>query len=188
VIGDAGGLAGGRLVDCLGTSPAFLLAGSLGAGAVAVASCQHALLAFALLYAAGCGVIAALASTTSPSRRRSAPPRDTRARPAIVCSLLAGASIGAMYTLQGIYTNELVGETDLSLLMGAHAAVFATGGATGPVLAGTVFAATGSCAPVVLLTAAALAMSAVLMSRPGSLRPSLSRVTDEAATEAGSSR
>jgi hypothetical protein len=30
--------------------------------------------------------------------------------PASACSILAGASIGAMYTLQGIYTNELVGQ------------------------------------------------------------------------------
>ncbi len=45
--------------------------------------------------------------------------------PAIIYSVLAGAAIGAMYTLQGIYTNELVGQADLSLLMGAQSAVFA---------------------------------------------------------------
>jgi Major Facilitator Superfamily len=84
--------------------------------------------------------------------------------PAIAYSILAGASIGAMYTLQGIYTNELVGQENLSLLMGAQQAVFAAGGATGPVLAGTVFAVTKSYVAVVLLTATGLLASAVIMS------------------------
>ena len=60
MISGAGGLAGGRLVDRLGTRPAFLLAGTVGAGAVALASYQHDLELFAPSYAAGCGVIAAL--------------------------------------------------------------------------------------------------------------------------------
>jgi MFS family permease len=80
VIGGLGGLAGGRLVDRTGTRPAFLLAGTLGAGAIAIASYQHELLPFALFYATGCGVIAALgfyhvtqpaairASTNSPEQ------------------------------------------------------------------------------------------------------------------------
>lgn len=93
-----------------------------------------------------------------------------------------------MYTLQGIYTNELVRETNLSLLMVAQAAVFAVGGAAGPVLAGTAFAATGSYVAVVLRSAAALAVSAVLMFAPGSPQPGSSRVRDEAATEVGPSR
>lgn len=91
--------------------------------------------------------------------------------PAIAYSLQAGASIGAMYTLQGIYTNELVGQANLSLLMGAQAAVFAIGGAAGPVLAGTVFAATGSYVAVVVLTAAGLAVSAGLMSTSAADQP-----------------
>ena len=62
--------------------------------------------------------------------------------PAVLYSLLAGASIGAMYTLQGIYTNELVGGANLSMLMGVQTAVFAIGGATGPLIAGTLFGAT----------------------------------------------
>lgn len=68
-------------------------------------------------------------------------------------SVLAGASIGAMYTLQGIYTNELVGQEDLSLLMGAQQAIFAGGGAVGPVLAGTTVATTGSYDAIVALGA-----------------------------------
>jgi cyanate permease len=50
--------------------------------------------------------------------------------------------------------------------MGAQAAVFAIGGAAGPVLAGTVFAATGSYVAVVLLTATGLAVCAGLMATP----------------------
>jgi MFS family permease len=332
VIGGAGGLVGGRLVDRFGTRPVFLFAGAVGAGAVALASYQHDLLAFALLYATGCGVIAALGfyHVTQPAAIRVAPGAPERAvvwltilgafaspiflpltaalvarigwretirvlaaiaaivflvtavagrsgtsgdrqspvrrttvpdalrdawgvpgfrrwvlaslisgaavdvilvyqvpvmiaaglpigaaatiggirgfaqlagrvplspllrrlgarqtivvsflaggigtlfllasghvAPAIAYSILAGASIGAMYTLQGIYTNELVGQDNLSLLMGAQAAVFAGGGAAGPVLAGTVFAATNSYVAVVLLTAAGLLAAAGIMS------------------------
>jgi MFS family permease len=331
VIGGAGGLVGGRVVDRFGTRPVFLFAGTAGAGAVALASYQHALLAFALLYATGCGVIAALGfyHVTQPAAIRDAPGAPERAvvwltilgafaspiflpltavlvdgigwrgtirvlaaiaailflamaaagrgasrhgqsqvrrtsvsdalrdawglpgfrrwvlaslisgaavdlilvyqvpvmiaaglpigaaatiggirgfaqlagrvplspllrrlsarqtivvsfltgaigtlfllasghvAPAVVYSLLAGASIGAMYTLQGIYTNELVGQDNLGLLMGAQQAVFAVGGAVGPVLAGTIFAATDSYVAVVLLTAAGLLAAAVIMS------------------------
>jgi MFS family permease len=355
IIGGAGGLAGGRLVDRVGTRPAFLLAGTVGAGAVAASSYQHGLLGFGVLYAVGCGVIAALgfyhvtqpaairASAASPDRAvvwltilgafaspvflpltaalvngvgwrgtlrvlaaiaaavflpmaaltRGRHPdahshhdlptgvpaalRDAwhvpgvrrwvvaslisgaavdiilvyqvpvmiaaglplgaaatigglrglaqlggriplspllhrlgtrrtivlslaagavgtvlllasgHVGPAIIYSLLAGASIGAMYTLQGIYTNELVGQANLSLLMGAQAAVFAVGGAAGPVLAGTVFAATGSYVAVVVLTAGALIASAVLMSAPGSPGRGLLRLREQAATEVGPS-
>jgi hypothetical protein len=94
-----------------------------------------------------------------------------------------------MYTQQGIYTNELVGQANLSLLMGAQAAVFAIGGAAGPVLAGTVFAATGSYVGVVLLTAAGLAVSAGLMITAGQPRracsPARSGPSPEAATKVG---
>jgi MFS family permease len=331
IIGGAGGLAGGRLVDRLGTRPAFLLAGTVGAGAIALASYQHDLLAFALLYATGGGVIGALGfyHVTQPAAIRIAPGASERAvvwltilgafaspiflpltavlvddvgwrqtirvlaaiaavvflataaagrggrgdgqpvvrqttvphalrdawsapgfrrwvlaslisgaavdvilvyqvpvmiaaglpigvaatiggirgfaqlggrvplspllrhlgtrqtivasflaggigtmfllasghvAPAIVYSVLAGAAIGAMYTLQGIYTNELVGQDNLSLLMGAQQAVFAVGGAAGPVLAGALFAATDSYVAVVLLTAAGLLAAALIMS------------------------
>ena len=67
--------------------------------------------------------------------------------PAIGYSLLAGVSLGALSTLQGIYTNELVGGENLSLLMGAQQAVFALGSALGPVIAGTIFQATTATPP-----------------------------------------
>ena len=82
---------------------------------------------------------------------------------AVAFSLLAGASIGAMYTLQGIYTNELVGQANLSLLMGAQQALFAIGGAAGPLLAGAVVATTGSYTIVVALTAIAFFAAAAIM-------------------------
>jgi MFS family permease len=313
VIGGIGGLAGGRLVDRTGTRPAFVLAGSVGAGGLAIASYQANLLAFAVFYAAGCGITAALgfyhitqpaairASASRPERAVvwltilgafSSPiflpltaalisaigwrgtlrtqailaaaaflsaavvsrhahgqhPQGTRtgvrnaftnawrasgfrrwvlasliggaavdvilvyqvpimvaaglstaaaatiggargfaqlagrlplspliarlgARRTLVLalviaaagtlllliggvipasvaySILAGASIGAIYTLQGIYTHELVGAQDLSMLMGAQNAVFAVGGAAGPLLAGVLFEAKHSYTP-----------------------------------------
>ena len=81
VIGGAGALAGGRLVDRLGTRPAFLLAGTVGAGAVAAASYQHDLPAFAVLYAVGCGLITALGfyNITQPAAIRAAGDEPARA-------------------------------------------------------------------------------------------------------------
>lgn len=326
VIGGAGGLAGGRLVDRFGTRPAFLIAGTVGAGAIAAASLPASLPAFAALYAVGAGVISALGfyHITQPTAIRSAPGEPERAvvwltilgafsspiflpltawlvhelgwrgalriqgllaavvflvcaiqptpkiqgagdrssQPtavrralaeawrlpavrrwilasiisgvavdvilvyqvpvlvaaglstgiaatigglrgfmqlagrlplspllarigarrclivallagfagtlllliaAITFTVLAGASIGALYTLQGIYTNELVGGRNLSLLMGAQQAVFAIGGAFGPIIAGAIFGADNSYTPVVLLTAGGfLAATAIL--------------------------
>jgi MFS family permease len=82
---------------------------------------------------------------------------------AIAYSILAGASIGAMYTLQGIYTNELVGTENLSLLMGAQQAVFAVAGAAGPLLAGALFQGLNSYTAVVAATAAGFLLSATIM-------------------------
>ena len=82
---------------------------------------------------------------------------------AIGYSLLAGISIGALSSLQGIYTNELVGAENLSLLMGAQQAVFAIGSALGPVFAGAIFEATNSFTPMVLITAAGFLVSALVL-------------------------
>ncbi len=83
---------------------------------------------------------------------------------AIGYSLLAGVSLGALSTLQGIYTNELVGDENLSMLMGAQQAVFAIGGALGPVIAGAIVEATTSYTPVVLIAAAGFLVSALILS------------------------
>jgi MFS family permease len=81
VLGGAGGLFGGRLVDRLGTRPAFLIAATLGAGSIAAASLAHSLLAFGALYAIGGGAISALGyyHITQPAAIRSAPDNTERA-------------------------------------------------------------------------------------------------------------
>jgi MFS family permease len=83
--------------------------------------------------------------------------------PAIGYSLLAGVSLGAISTLQGIYTNELVGDENLSLLMGTQQAIFAIGSAVGPVIAGAIYQADNSYTPVVLITAIGLLASAIIL-------------------------
>jgi MFS family permease len=94
--------------------------------------------------------------------------------PAIGYCLLAGISLSALSTLQGIYTNELVGSENLSLLMGAQQAAFAAGSAFGPVMAGAIFQASGSYTPVVLITAAGLLTSALIL-RGGRSNPTTDR-------------
>ena len=91
---------------------------------------------------------------------------------AILYSVLAGASIGAVYTLQGIYTHELVGDADLGLVMGAQQALFATGGAVGPALAGILLATTHSYTPALLVTVAAFLVAACTIATGGRPRPS----------------
>jgi MFS family permease len=85
---------------------------------------------------------------------------------AIAYSILAGASIGAMYTLQGIFTNELVGAENLSMIMGAQQAAFAVGGAAGPLLGGILFQAERSYTSVVLLTAVGFLTAATILATP----------------------
>ena len=82
---------------------------------------------------------------------------------AVAYSLLAGASLGAITTLQGIHTHELVEPRHLGTLMGAQQAVFALGAAMGPLLAGTVLEAYSSYTPVVLITAAGFLLSATIL-------------------------
>ena len=59
IIGVGGILAGG-LLDRVGEQPLFLLAATVGAGAMLVASFQTGLLPFAIAYAGGCGLVGAL--------------------------------------------------------------------------------------------------------------------------------
>lgn len=94
---------------------------------------------------------------------------------AFAFSVLAGAAIGAISTLQGIHTNELVGGEDLALLMGGQQAVFAVGSAVGPVLAGALIGATHSYSTVVLTAVACLLAAGALMAG-GGLRDRLRRL------------
>lgn len=92
---------------------------------------------------------------------------------AVAYSLFAGASLGAISTLQGIHTHELVEPRHLGMLLGAQQAVLAVGAAMGPLLAGTLLQAYASYTPVVLITAAAFLVAAVVLatsrSHPASL-------------------
>jgi MFS family permease len=90
--------------------------------------------------------------------------------PVLVLSLLAGAAIGAVYTLQGVYAHELVDPRHLGTLLGITQAVFAAGGALGPLTVGALLGATGSGAPAIVIISAgfAAAAGALLLGRaPG---------------------
>jgi MFS family permease len=91
VIGGAGGVAGGRLVDRLGTRPAFLLAGSIGAAAIAIASLQTSKRASWRSRSSTPAAAARSprwASTTSPSLPRSAPQPVAPQRAVVWLSIL----------------------------------------------------------------------------------------------------
>ncbi len=61
LISSFGGTLGGRLLDRSGPRPVMLLAGTVGAGLMALASWQHSFAGFALTYVLGCGIVGALA-------------------------------------------------------------------------------------------------------------------------------
>jgi len=81
LVGGVGGLAGGRLFDRVGSRVGFLLAGTVGAGAIALSSAQTHLLPFALAYVGGCGLMGALGfyQITQPAAIRIAPETPARA-------------------------------------------------------------------------------------------------------------
>jgi MFS family permease len=70
---------------------------------------------------------------------------------ALLFSLLAGASIGALSSLQGIYTHELVDPRHLGALLGTQQAFFGVGGAIGPALGGVLLEASRSYVPTILM-------------------------------------
>ena len=91
---------------------------------------------------------------------------------ALVLSLFAGASIGAIYTLQGVYAHELSGPRHLGLMLGIQQAIFAIGGAIGPASAGALLGATGSYTPAVAIIPAGFAAAAgILLLSPSRATP-----------------
>jgi MFS family permease len=56
--------------------------------------------------------------------------------PVLLLSFFAGAAIGAIYTLQGIYAYELINPHHLGMVLAIQQAVFTIGGAIGPATAG----------------------------------------------------
>ena len=108
-LGIAAAVAGFRgLAQLAGRLPLTALTGRLGARTTLVLAYTLAAAVTLLLFAGG-----ALA-------------------PVLVLSLLAGAAIGAVYTLQGVYAYELIDPRHLGTLLGIAQAVFAAGGALGP--------------------------------------------------------
>jgi MFS family permease len=83
--------------------------------------------------------------------------------PVLVLSLLAGAAIGAIYTLQGVYAHELIDPRQLGTLLGLAQAVFTAGGALGPLTAGALLGATGSGIPAITIISAGFAVAAGLL-------------------------
>jgi MFS family permease len=83
--------------------------------------------------------------------------------PVLVLSLLAGAAIGAIYTLQGVYAHELIDPRQLGTLLGLAQAVFTAGGALGPLTAGALLGATGSGIPAITIISAGFAAAAGLL-------------------------
>lgn len=80
--------------------------------------------------------------------------------PVLLLSLLAGAAIGAVYSLQGVYACQLTDPRQLGTLLGIAQAVFAAGGALGPLTAGVLLGATGSFTPAITIISAGFAAAA----------------------------
>ena len=84
--------------------------------------------------------------------------------PVLLLSFFAGASIGAISTLQGIYAYELINPRHLGMVLAIRQAVFTVGGAIGPAAAGTLLGATGSYVPAItIITAGYAAAAGVLL-------------------------
>ncbi|MGH3161461.1 MAG: MFS transporter [Streptosporangiaceae bacterium] len=151
-LGTAAAVAGFRgLAQLAGRLPLTALTGKLGARTTLVLAYALAAAVTLLLFAGG-----ALA-------------------PVLVLSLLAGAAIGSVYALQGVYAYELIDPGHLGTLLGIQQAVFAAGGALGPLAAGALLGATGSYTPAVTIISAGFAAAAavlVLGRTPGPAAPS----------------
>jgi predicted MFS family arabinose efflux permease len=136
-LGIAAAVAGFRgLAQLAGRLPLTALTGKLGARATLVLAYALAAAVTLLLFAGG-----ALA-------------------PVLVLSLLAGAAIGAVYTLQGVYAYELIDPGHLGTLLGIAQAVFAAGGALGPIAVGALLGSTGSYIPAITIISAGFAVAA----------------------------
>ena len=136
-LGIAAAVAGFRgLAQLAGRLPLTALTGKLGARATLILAYALAAAVTLLLFAGG-----ALA-------------------PVLVLSLLAGTAIGAVYTLQGVYAYELIDPGHLGTLLGIGQAVFAGGGALGPIAVGALLGATGSYLPAVTIISAGSAAAA----------------------------
>ena len=78
-------------------------------------------------------------------------------------SALAGISLGAITSLQGLYTNELTDPQHFGTLFGALQSVIGVGGAAGPALGGLVLDLAGSPRLLVLAMTIALLVAVVTL-------------------------
>ena len=124
----------GRILDRRGTRPLFLVAAAAGAGALLAASFQTRFAAFAVTYAAGCGIAGALGfyHVTQPAAARMAPADPARA---IILLTIAGAFASPVYLPLTGYLVTAAGwramvRIDAATIAAAFliAAVFAAGG------------------------------------------------------------
>ncbi len=139
-LGIAAAVAGFRgLAQLAGRLPLTALTGKLGARTTLVLAYALAAAVTLLLFAGG------------------------TLAPVLVLSLLAGAAIGAVYALQGVYAYELIDPRHLGTLLGIQQAVFAAGGALGPLAAGALLGATGSYTPAVTIISAGFAAAAAVL-------------------------
>jgi predicted MFS family arabinose efflux permease len=139
-LGTAAAIAGFRgLAQLAGRLPLTALTGKLGARTTLVLAYALAAAVTLLLFTGG-----ALA-------------------PVLILSLLAGAAIGAVYALQGVYAYELIDPGHLGTLLGIQQAVFAAGGALGPLAVGALLGATGSYTPAVTIISAGFAAAATVL-------------------------
>jgi predicted MFS family arabinose efflux permease len=130
----------GRLLDRRGTRPLFLAAAAIGTGGLLAASFQARFAAFAVTYAAGCGIAGAMGfyNITQPAAARMAPADPARA---IIWLTIAGAFASPVYLPLTGYLVTAAGwratlRIDAATIAAAFciAAVFAGGGkaSTGP--------------------------------------------------------
>jgi predicted MFS family arabinose efflux permease len=139
-LGVAAAVAGFRgLAQLAGRLPLTALAGTLGARTTLVLAYTLAAAVTLLLFAGGALV------------------------PVLVLSLLAGAAIGAVYSLQGVYAYQLIDPGYLGTLLGIQQAVFAAGGALGSLTVGALLGATGSGTPAVTIISAGFAAAASVL-------------------------
>lgn len=85
---------------------------------------------------------------------------------ALTYVVLAGASLGSLSALQGIYTHEIAGERNLGILFGSQQALAALSGAVGPLLAGLVLDRTASFSLVLTIVAGAFVGAVVALIAP----------------------
>jgi MFS family permease len=90
--------------------------------------------------------------------------------PVLLLSLLSGAAIGAVYSLQGVYAYELIDSRHLGTLLGIQQALFAAGGALGSLTVGALLGATGSGTLAITIISAGFAAAGgvLLLSRASS--------------------